>query len=276
MGSKRAMNLALFSTLLLLLVGLASSDINQDKAECTDKLLALSNCLPYVSGQAQIPTMDCCDGLKEVIDKNKRCLCILIKDHDDPNLGIKLNVTLALKLPTTCHKPTNITECIDLLHLAPKSPEAKVFEGFEKEIEGNSTTPVTSASSTGKGTSPSSQVKNGGGWGKRLLVAERVHPHLSVCMMEFQLTQPFKGPVIRPHFLETKGEFTDRRRGRRGEQQSHHRWRGLTTVQPPSTTKFRSPPTMTERGFRLPFTTVLLDLLAATEFDGDLRTPASC
>ncbi|KAJ1426081.1 Bifunctional inhibitor/plant lipid transfer protein/seed storage helical domain [Sesbania bispinosa] len=161
MGSKRAMNLALFSTLLLLLVGLASSDINQDKTECTDKLIALSNCLPYVSGQAQTPTIDCCAGLREVIDKNKRCLCILIKDHDDPNLGIKLNVTLALKLPTTY-----------LLHLAPKSPEAKIFEGFEKEMEGNSTTPVPSASSTGNGTSPSSQVKNGGGWGKRLLVAE--------------------------------------------------------------------------------------------------------
>lgn len=113
MGSKSAMNLALSSTfLLVLLVGFASSDIEQDKAECTNKLIALANCLPYVGGQSKIPTVDCCTGVKEVVDKSKRCLCILIKDHDDPNLGIEINVPLALKLPGVCKSPTNITQCV--------------------------------------------------------------------------------------------------------------------------------------------------------------------
>jgi len=105
-------NLVLSSTLFLLLVGFATSDINQDKAECTDKLIGLAGCLTYVGGEAAAPTMDCCSGLKQVIDKSKRCLCILIKDRDDPSLGLKINVTLALKLPDACKTPTNITECV--------------------------------------------------------------------------------------------------------------------------------------------------------------------
>jgi hypothetical protein len=154
--------------------GLVTSDINQDKAECTEKLIALANCLPFVSGESKTPTIDCCTGAKEVVEKSKRCLCILIKDHDDPNLGITVNVTLALKLPTLCNTPTNITQCIDILHLNPKSHEAKVFETFQKSIEKNSTTPVSPAVSdaTGKGANSTAADKSGGGWGKTWLVAE--------------------------------------------------------------------------------------------------------
>ncbi|WVZ24116.1 hypothetical protein V8G54_002660, partial [Vigna mungo] len=138
-------NLVLSSTLLLLLVGFATSDINQDKADCTDKLVGLAGCLPYVGGGASAPTMDCCSGLKQVIDKNKRCLCVLIKDRDDPSLGLTINVTLALKLPDVCKTPTNITQCVDLLHLQPNSPDAKVFEGLEKALT-NKTSPSSGPS----------------------------------------------------------------------------------------------------------------------------------
>ncbi|KAG2408559.1 uncharacterized protein HKW66_Vig0033810 [Vigna angularis] len=40
-----------------LLVGFATFDINQDKADCTDKLVGLVGCLPYVGGGASAPTM---------------------------------------------------------------------------------------------------------------------------------------------------------------------------------------------------------------------------
>lgn len=175
MGSKGDNYLALFSTLLFLLVGFATSDINQDKAECTDQLLGLAGCLPYVSSQSKVPSPDCCTGLKEVIDKSKKCLCILIKDRDDPNLGLKINVTLALSLPDSCQTPTNITQCVDLLHLAPNSAEAKVFEGFEKALtnkNGSAPAPTVSSNATAKGKTTTSS--NGGGWGKRSLVTEMV------------------------------------------------------------------------------------------------------
>ncbi|KAK7400103.1 hypothetical protein VNO78_11303 [Psophocarpus tetragonolobus] len=168
MGWKGGKNLGLWSALLILLVGFASSDINQDKTECSDKLVGLVGCLTYVNGEAKNPSLDCCTGLKEVIDKSKRCLCILIKDHDDPGLGLTINLSLALNLPTACKTPTNITQCVDLLHLPPNSPEAKVFEGYEKSLV-NKTASSPASSATANGTNTGSN-KNDGGW----LVAEMV------------------------------------------------------------------------------------------------------
>lgn len=111
MDSKRV---AFPSTILvlLLLAGFASSDLTKDREECADKLVGLANCLPYVGGEAKAPTIDCCTGLKVVLDKSKKCICILIKDRDDPNLGFKINATLAVQLPTACHAPANISQCV--------------------------------------------------------------------------------------------------------------------------------------------------------------------
>ena len=95
-----------------MLVGSAKSDFQQDRAECADQLVGLATCLPYVSDDAKAPTLDCCSGLKQVLDKSKKCLCVLIKDRDNPNLGIKFNVSLVAKLPSLCHSPVNVTECI--------------------------------------------------------------------------------------------------------------------------------------------------------------------
>ncbi|KAE9602979.1 hypothetical protein Lal_00049414 [Lupinus albus] len=162
MGSKRATNIALSSTLMLLLVSFASSNINQDKAKCSEQLIGLANCLPYVADKAKSPTIECCTGLKMVIDKSKMCLCVLIKDRDDPSLGLKINVSQALNLPNACHTKTNLTQCVDLLHLVPKSPEAKVFEGFDKAIGKNSSIPVPSVSNDGSG-----KGNSGGGRGNR-------------------------------------------------------------------------------------------------------------
>ncbi|KAL5766898.1 hypothetical protein ACOSP7_017515 [Xanthoceras sorbifolium] len=150
--------------LLLLILGFATSDVNQDRSECADQLVGLATCLPYVGGDAKSPTIDCCTGLKQVLDKSKKCLCILIKDRNDPTLGLKINATLAATLPSACHSPVNVTDCISMLHLAPNSPDAKVFEGFANISQGHSTTPAASV----KGSSSTSEEKSdGGGKSKR-------------------------------------------------------------------------------------------------------------
>ncbi|KAK7851802.1 protein yls3 [Quercus suber] len=112
MGSKNVTMALSYTLVLMMLVGFASSNLDQDRAECANQLVGLATCLPYVGGEAKAPTLDCCTGIKQVLQKSKKCLCILIKDRDDPNLGIKINATLALNLPTTCHAPANITECV--------------------------------------------------------------------------------------------------------------------------------------------------------------------
>ncbi|PON90948.1 Bifunctional inhibitor/plant lipid transfer protein/seed storage helical domain containing protein [Trema orientale] len=165
MGSKIAiLPLAYVFLGLALLVGFGSSDFEQDKAECADKLVALATCLPFVGGEAKNPTPDCCSGFKQVVEKSTKCLCVLIKDRNNPNLGLKINTTLALQLPSDCHAPFNVTSCIDLLHLKPGSSEAKEFEGFAKSLKGNTTTATPAAVSSTRGNSTSqgtsAQVKD--------------------------------------------------------------------------------------------------------------------
>ncbi|XP_059311073.1 non-specific lipid transfer protein GPI-anchored 14-like [Lycium ferocissimum] len=113
--------------LFFMLCVFGNSDTEKDKQECTQSLIGLATCLPYVGGNAPAPTPDCCTGLKQVLKANKKCLCLLIKDRNDPDLGLQLNVTLALTLPSVCQAPANISECPALLHLPPNSPDAQVF-----------------------------------------------------------------------------------------------------------------------------------------------------
>ncbi|XP_054820574.1 non-specific lipid transfer protein GPI-anchored 6-like isoform X2 [Prosopis cineraria] len=142
------LGLVLCLLVLVLLAGFGGSDLAQDRAECTDKLVSLTSCLSYVNGEAKAPTLDCCNGFKDVVERSNKCICILLKDRDDPNLGIKINATLAVKLPSICHAPTNITDCINILHLAPTSKEAKDFEYLGKLAAKNgSTTPAPSTAS---------------------------------------------------------------------------------------------------------------------------------
>ncbi|KAF8041096.1 hypothetical protein BT93_B3117 [Corymbia citriodora subsp. variegata] len=149
------------------LMGSGRSDLNQDRAECADQLVGLANCLPYVGGDAKSPTIDCCTGLKAVLQKSKKCLCILIKDRDDPNLGLKINATLALGLPSACHAPANITQCVDLLHLAANSTDAKLFEGATNgtavSTSTSTATPATSANSTSSSGGSATGEKSHGG-----------------------------------------------------------------------------------------------------------------
>ncbi|CAN1301286.1 Non-specific lipid transfer protein GPI-anchored 14 [Linum perenne] len=74
--------------------------------------MGLAPCLTYVTGGSKAPTLDCCSGLKQVMDKSTKCLCLLIKDRDEPNLGIKVNISLAATLPNTCHSPANVSDCV--------------------------------------------------------------------------------------------------------------------------------------------------------------------
>ncbi|KAJ4767542.1 Bifunctional inhibitor/lipid-transfer protein/seed storage 2S albumin superfamily protein [Rhynchospora pubera] len=124
--AKGSISLYLLISFLLLIT--ASSDIASDRAECTKPLMGLATCLPYVQGSSKAPTPDCCTGLKQVLVDNKKCLCVLIRDRDDPQLGIKLNATLALALPDTCKATANISHCPALLNMDPNSKEAAIFE----------------------------------------------------------------------------------------------------------------------------------------------------
>ncbi|KAK3024639.1 hypothetical protein RJ639_043263 [Escallonia herrerae] len=82
----------------------ATSD--EDKEECTEQLVGLAMCLPYVGGNAKSPTPDCCSGLKQVLKVKKKCL--------------------------------------SLLHLAPNSSDAQVFYQFGHGSNSSASSPIPS------------------------------------------------------------------------------------------------------------------------------------
>lgn len=92
-------------------VNFGAADTDKDKEECQEPLVGLATCLSYVGGNAKTPTPDCCNGLKQILKTNKKCLCVVIKDRNDPDLGLNINVTLALGLPSVCNAPANVSAC---------------------------------------------------------------------------------------------------------------------------------------------------------------------
>ncbi|PIA48657.1 hypothetical protein AQUCO_01400913v1 [Aquilegia coerulea] len=109
MGSYCYMTTSLM--ILLMMVTFVNSDVAKDRDECASQLVGLATCLPYVSGTGKAPTLECCSGLKEVLGKSRKCLCVLVKDRNDPELDLKINATLALGLPAVCKLPSNASEC---------------------------------------------------------------------------------------------------------------------------------------------------------------------
>ena len=81
------------------------ADAAKDTKECAQQLVGLATCLQYIGGQSKAPTPDCCTGLKQVPKDNKKCLCDIIRDRNDLELGLQINVTFALGLPSVCHDP---------------------------------------------------------------------------------------------------------------------------------------------------------------------------
>ncbi|KAL6611391.1 hypothetical protein ACP70R_039319 [Stipagrostis hirtigluma subsp. patula] len=127
-------------------------DFAADRAECSDKLVGLATCLSYVQdgGAAPAaPTPDCCAGLKTVLQTSRKCLCVLVKDKDDPGLGIKINVTKALGLPAVCSAAANISDCPRLLNLPPNSKDAQVFEQYAKQQAAQGKTTAAGGPSAG-------------------------------------------------------------------------------------------------------------------------------
>uniref|UniRef100_J3MJ99 Bifunctional inhibitor/plant lipid transfer protein/seed storage helical domain-containing protein n=2 Tax=Oryza brachyantha TaxID=4533 RepID=J3MJ99_ORYBR len=142
-----------------MVAAVASADFAADRAECSDKLVALATCLTFVQDEAAAPTPDCCAGLRTVLQASRKCLCVLIKDRDDPNLNLKINVTKALSLPSLCNAPANISDCPRLLNLPPNSTEAQVFLQFAKQQAAMQGSP--SASPGGSGGATTGAQKSG-------------------------------------------------------------------------------------------------------------------
>lgn len=101
----------LFTVFIVTSAGFVSSDFNQGRKECGDQLADFSACLPFVGGKAKSPTPTCCSNITKEGSKTRKCLCLLVKDRNEPRHGFKMNATLALSLPSVRHAPAKVSDC---------------------------------------------------------------------------------------------------------------------------------------------------------------------
>lgn len=94
----------------LLMLGCMGSMEDEEK-ECADELTNLAACIPFVSGTSKKPTQQCCQDTQKVKSSKPKCLCVLIKESADPSLGLPVNTTLALQMPSVCNIDAKVSDC---------------------------------------------------------------------------------------------------------------------------------------------------------------------
>ncbi|KAI8027709.1 Non-specific lipid-transfer protein-like protein [Camellia lanceoleosa] len=110
MSTKTATTTLLFSILCIGFFSVAHSAHSHSHAaapapavDCSTLIVSMADCLSYVTNGSTVkkPGGTCCSGLKTVLKSNAECLCEAFKNS--AQLGITLNITKALALPTACH-----------------------------------------------------------------------------------------------------------------------------------------------------------------------------
>ncbi|KAK9141818.1 hypothetical protein Syun_011218 [Stephania yunnanensis] len=140
------------------LVASTKGTMEDDVKDCADQLTNLAACIPYVSGSAKKPTQQCCDDTMKVKTAKPKCLCVLIKESADPAMGLPVNTTLALQMPTVCNIDAKVSDCPSILKLPPDSPDAKIFKGATADTSSSSASTPPGSASDGSSSSSSSST----------------------------------------------------------------------------------------------------------------------
>ncbi|KVH90138.1 lipid transfer-like protein VAS [Cynara cardunculus var. scolymus] len=91
---------------IAVMVMLVTAQAQTQTASCASKLVS---CIDYLNATTTPPST-CCDPIKEAVEKDLPCLCNLYKN---PSLFTKLriNITEALRLPSLCGIPNDVSAC---------------------------------------------------------------------------------------------------------------------------------------------------------------------
>lgn len=111
-GKKVIMILGITITAIFIM---ASASSEADEKECAAELASLASCIPYVSGEAKKPVPQCCEDTKKVKQSKPKCLCVLIKESSDPSIGLPINTTLAIQMPSVCNIDAKVSDCPSII-----------------------------------------------------------------------------------------------------------------------------------------------------------------
>ncbi|KAK4476887.1 hypothetical protein RD792_016051 [Penstemon davidsonii] len=93
----------LFALSLSAPVGSAKNAAPAPAVDCSSLVLTMADCLSFVTEGSTTTTPEgtCCSGLKTVLKTDAECLCETFRNS--AQLGVTLNMTKALALPSACH-----------------------------------------------------------------------------------------------------------------------------------------------------------------------------
>ncbi|CAL0314558.1 unnamed protein product [Lupinus luteus] len=81
------------------------------QSSCVNTLVSLSPCLNYITGNSSNPSSGCCSQLSTIVSSSPQCLCQVLNGAGS-SLGININQTQALALPSACKVQTPpTTQC---------------------------------------------------------------------------------------------------------------------------------------------------------------------
>ena len=81
------------------------------QSSCTSVIISMSPCLNYITGNSSTPSSSCCAQLANVVKSQPQCLCEVVNGGAS-SLGINVNQTQALALPSACNVQTpSISRC---------------------------------------------------------------------------------------------------------------------------------------------------------------------
>ncbi|KAJ8547319.1 hypothetical protein K7X08_010905 [Anisodus acutangulus] len=126
---------------LVLIVTMISVEVVMAQSDCTSTLITMASCLSFVTGSAKTPSASCCSALSGVLQSKPRCLCVIVNGGGS-SLGVQINQTQALALPSACNLQT--------------PPVSKCYEGAPTEGTPASSTGIAVTGSKATGSSNTS------------------------------------------------------------------------------------------------------------------------
>ncbi|KAI3997922.1 hypothetical protein MKX01_038813 [Papaver californicum] len=98
--------LRIIEMVLLVVLATAFTTSVTAQSSCTNVIIGMAPCLTYITGNSSTPSSSCCSQLTNVVQSQPQCLCSILSTGAGAALGLPINRTLALALPTACNVQT--------------------------------------------------------------------------------------------------------------------------------------------------------------------------
>ncbi|XP_028771927.1 non-specific lipid transfer protein GPI-anchored 1 [Neltuma alba] len=158
----KSLSLCLILSLSLVLLGGPVAGAEDLVTKCGQVVQKVMPCLTFATGQAAVPTKQCCDAAASIKESSPECMCYVIQQTHKGNAQSKslgIQEAKLLQLPSACKLNANISHCPELLGLPANSPDAAIFKNTNSSsaamAPGGAADAKTNSSSS---TSPSGSI----------------------------------------------------------------------------------------------------------------------